>query len=111
MSDSAQIDVAIRLLEFLTETYAIDTGRIYIAGNCWRPWTRWQDTQWRLYFYMSIYTGMRLAELIGLNWSDITGNMLTVRAGAAYVKGKGTIRTDRPKRQNLFARLIFPPPL
>lgn len=67
------------------------------------------DTQWRLYFYMSIYTGMRPAELIGLNWSDIVGNVLTVRAGAAYVKGQGTIRTDRPKTQKSVRMIDLPP--
>ena len=58
---------------------------------------------------MSIYTGMRPAELIGLNWSDIVGNVLTVRAGAAYVKGQGTIRTDRPKTQKSVRMIDLPP--
>lgn len=67
------------------------------------------DIQWRLFFYMSIYTGMRPAELIGLNWSDINENVLTVRASAAYVKGKGTIRTDRPKTQKSIRMIDLPP--
>ncbi|MBR4333878.1 MAG: site-specific integrase, partial [Clostridia bacterium] len=67
------------------------------------------DTQWRLFFYMSIYTGCRPGELIGLNWSDISGNVLTVRAGAVYVNGKGTIRTDRPKTQKSIRMIDLPP--
>lgn len=67
------------------------------------------DTQWRLFFYMAIYTGMRPGELIGLNWQDITGNVLTVRAGAVYVNGEGTIRTDRPKTQNSIRMIDLPP--
>lgn len=67
------------------------------------------DTQWRLFFYMAIYTGMRPGELIGLNWQDITGNVLTVRAGAVYVNGKGTIRTDRPKTQKSIRMIDLPP--
>lgn len=67
------------------------------------------DTQWRLFFYMSIYTGMRPGELIGLNWQDIAGNVLTVRAGAVYVNGKGTIRTDRPKTQKSIRMIDLPP--
>lgn len=67
------------------------------------------DTQWRLFFYMAIYTGMRPGELIGLNWQDITGNVLTVRAGAVYVNGKGTIRTDRPKTQKSVRMIDLPP--
>ncbi len=67
------------------------------------------DTQWRLFFYMSIYTGMRPGELIGLDWQDISGNVLTVRAGAVYVNGKGTIRTDRPKTQKSIRMIDLPP--
>ena len=67
------------------------------------------DLQWRLFFYMSIYTGMRPGELIGLNWSDISGNVLTVRAGSVYVNGKGTIRTDRPKTQKSIRMIDLPP--
>lgn len=67
------------------------------------------DTQWRLFFYMAIYTGMRPGELIGLNWQDITGNVLTVRAGAVYVNGQGTIRTDRPKTQKSVRMIDLPP--
>ena len=67
------------------------------------------DTQWRLFFYMAIYTGMRPGELIGLNWQDIAGNVLTVRAGAVYVNGTGTIRTDRPKTQKSIRMIDLPP--
>ena len=67
------------------------------------------NTQWRLYFYMAIYTGMRPGELIGLNWQDIVGNVLTVRTGAVYVNGKGTIRTDRPKTQKSVRMIDLPP--
>ncbi len=67
------------------------------------------DIQWRLFFYMSIYTGMRPGELIGLNWQDITGNVLTVRAGSVYINGKGTVRTDRPKTQKSIRMIDLPP--
>lgn len=67
------------------------------------------DTQWRLFFYMAIYTGCRPGEMIGLNWSDISGNVLTVRAGAVYVNGQGTIRTDRPKTQKSIRMIDLPP--
>lgn len=67
------------------------------------------DTQWKLFFYMSIYTGMRPGELIGLNWQDINGNVLTVRAGAVYINGKGTVRTDRPKTQKSIRMIDLPP--
>lgn len=67
------------------------------------------DTQWRLFFTMAIYTGMRPGELIGLNWSDITGNVLTVRAGAVYLAGQRTMRTDHPKTQKSIRMIDLPP--
>lgn len=67
------------------------------------------DAQWRLFFYMAIYTGMRPGELIGLDWSDIQGNVLTVRAGAVCIPGKGTLRTDRPKTQKSIRMIDLPP--
>lgn len=68
-----------------------------------------EDVQWRLFFTMAIYTGMRPGELIGLNWSDIVGNVLTVRAGSVHVKYEGTARTDRPKTQKSIRMIDLPP--
>ena len=67
-----------------------------------------EDTQLRLFFYMAIYTGMRPGELIGLNWQDINENVLTVRAGAVHLPGKGTIRTDRPKTKKSVRLIDLP---
>ncbi len=55
------------------------------------------DPMWKAYFTLAIYTSARPGELIGLNWNDLDGNDLHIQAGAAFVKGEGTIRTDRPK--------------
>ena len=87
-----------------TDFYELDDCRKLLEALDALP-----DTQWRLFFYMSIYTGMRPGELIGLNWSDIEGNVLTVRAGAVYVNGQGTIRTDRPKTQKSIRMIDLPP--
>ena len=69
-----------------------------------------EDEQWRLFFYMSIYTGMRPGEIIGLDWEDINfkTSTLTVRAGCAYIKGVGTIRTDRQKTQKSIRVIDLP---
>lgn len=69
-----------------------------------------EDEQWRLFFYLSIYTGMRPGEIIGLNWQDIDldKHTLTVRAGSVFVKGKGTFRTDRPKTQRSIRVIDLP---
>lgn len=66
------------------------------------------DTQWRLFFTMSLYTGMRPGELIGLNWSDISENILTVNAGSVQLHGQKTIRTDRPKTKKSVRMIDLP---
>lgn len=70
-----------------------------------------KDPQWRLFFYMSIYTGMRPGELIGLNWTDIKGNVLRVSAGCVHIKGQGTKRTDSPKTAKGVRNIVLPVPI
>lgn len=66
------------------------------------------DPQWRLFFYLSIYTGMRPGEVVVLNWSDIRGNVLRVSADAVMIKGEGTKRDDRPKTKKSVRSIILP---
>lgn len=66
------------------------------------------DPQWRLFFYMSLYTGMRAGEIVALNWEDIKGNVLSVRASAVKIKGQGTARADRPKTKAGIRSIILP---
>jgi len=56
------------------------------------------DLQWRLFYYLSIYTGCRPGEIIALNWSDIIDNVLYIHAGSKRVKGQhGAVRKEKPK--------------
>ena len=87
-----------------TEFYELDD-----CGKLLKALDDLPDLQWRLFFYIAIYTGMRPGEIIALNWSDIIDHVLTVRAGSAYVKGKGTIRTDRPKTRKSVRSIDLPP--
>ena len=66
------------------------------------------DIQWRLFFTMSIFTGMRPGELIGLNWSDINNNILTVKAGFVQLHGQKSKRTDRPKTKKSVRMIDLP---
>lgn len=66
------------------------------------------DVQWRLFFYLSIYTGMRPGEVVVLNWSDIKGNVLRISADAVMIKGQGTKRDDRPKTKKSIRNIILP---
>ncbi len=66
------------------------------------------DIQWRCFFTMSIYTGMRPGELIGLNWSDIKGSILTVKAGFVQLHGQKSVRTDRPKTKKSVRMIDLP---
>jgi len=65
------------------------------------------DPMWRALFLMEIYTSCRPGEIIGLNWSDLKENILTIRAGSNRVNGK-TIRTDRPKNKSSKRTLVLP---
>lgn len=67
-----------------------------------------EDTQWQLFFYMALYTGMRPGEIIGLNWSDISGNTLWVNASAVHIKGGHTVRTERPKTKKSIRPIVLP---
>lgn len=68
-----------------------------------------ENIQWRLFFTMSIFTAVRPGELIGLNWSDINGNILTVNAGFVQLRGKKSVRTDRPKTKKSVRMIDLPP--
>lgn len=65
--------------------------------------------QWRLFYYLALYTAARPGELIALDWSDISGNVLSIRAGSVRVPGGGTKRTDRPKTKSSIRQIILPP--
>lgn len=71
------------------------------------------DPQWKAFFYLSLYTGARPGELIALNWSDVDfeKNEMHIRASAEYVKGVGTVRTDRPKTKSSVRDILLPQPV
>ena len=68
----------------------------------------YDDSMWKALFLMEMYMSMRPGEIIGLNWSDLEGNILIIRAGSNRVNGK-TIRTDRPKNKSSKRTLVLPP--
>ncbi len=53
--------------------------------------------QWKAVFSLLLFSGMRPSELCGLNWADLQGNLLNIRAGSYKPKGQPTQRTSRPK--------------
>ena len=67
------------------------------------------DIQWKTYFYTAIYTGMRPGEMVGLNWSDIEGNMIHINATAVRVEGVGTVRKNSPKTKAGIRSVTLPP--
>lgn len=86
-----------------TKWYELDQ-----AGQFLRVLDTLEDTQWRLYFYMAIYTGMRPGELVALNWSDIKDNILYVKASAVSIKGQGTKRQVSPKTEKGWRKIVLP---
>lgn len=63
----------------------------------------------RLYalFYLSMATGLRRGELLGLRWVDIEGNLLHVKQ--AYVKAGGKLILSTPKTQKGFRTVALSP--
>lgn len=68
------------------------------------------DPQWRCFFLLALYTASRPGELVGLNWSDISGDTMRIQAGATHIKGKGTVRTEAPKTKRSVRTLTIPAP-
>ncbi len=68
------------------------------------------EPMWQAFFMLALYSSCRPGELIGLNWSDfnLDENELLIKAGSTYVKGKGTVRTDRPKTKSSVRKIILP---
>lgn len=76
------------------------------------------DTMWRAFFTLDLFSSCRPGELIALNWDDLeikkeeSGEkqyILTIRAGSNHIKGKGTIRTDKPKTKSSIRMIVLPP--
>lgn len=67
------------------------------------------DPMWCAFFTLDLFSSCRPGELIALNWSDLDENVLTIRAGSNYIKGVGTVRTDRPKTKSSMRTIVLPP--
>lgn len=66
------------------------------AGQLLRALDALEDPQWRLFFYMALYTGMRPNELIALNWSDTRATCFASPPARPMPKGKAQgVRTGR----------------
>ena len=66
------------------------------------------DPMWAALFILELFTSCRPGEVVGLNWSDLDGNVLHIRAGSNRVNGK-TIRTARPKTKSSIRPVVLPP--
>lgn len=76
------------------------------------------DIMWKAFFTLDLFTSCRPGELLALNWSDLEISpidnstekrfVLTIRAGSNHIKGKGTVRTDRPKTKSSMRTILLP---
>ena len=66
------------------------------------------NSMWKAYFLLELYISARPGELVGLNWSDLKDDELHIQAGAYNIKGKGTVRTERPKTKKSNRKVILP---
>lgn len=85
----------------------------YLEGNeiaeALDVFDNYPEILWRAFLTLELFTSLRPGEMLGLNWSDLEGNVLTVRAGSNHTKERGTFRTDRPKTKSSIRPIIIPP--
>lgn len=48
-----------------------------------------EPLQYKVMIYITIYGGLRLSEMVALEWSDISGNILSINKARQYISGKG----------------------
>jgi len=65
------------------------------------------DQKWKPFFFTAIFTGMRLGELLALQWSDIDWNSETVYVKRSVWGGK----FQEPKSKNAIRRIGMSPTL
>ena len=67
-----------------------------------------KNPMWKAYYLLQLYTSARPGELVGLDWGDLNDHELHIQAGAYKAKGKGTVRTERPKTKKSNRRIMLP---
>lgn len=68
-----------------------------------------EPLKYKTMIYVTLYTGCRLGELAGLEWSDVNSekNLLRIRQASQYISGQGTF-TKSPKNESS-SRIISMP--
>ena len=65
------------------------------------------DPEWRPMIQLALRTGLRLGELLGLQWGDLQGQRLTVRR--SYVRGEiSTTKTHKSRTIPLASDVVLP---
>lgn len=74
-----------------------DTGKVYHVSDYCE--TRTVPLQYRLFYLMAIFCGMRRGELIALTWSDLdfTNNTVSITKSTSVVNGKPMTKTPKTR--------------
>jgi len=70
-----------------------------------------QETPYYVLFYTTLYTGMRLGELLGLRWCDIDLDMASLSVVQALYKRSGVCKMLKPKSSHSRRRIALSPSL
>jgi integrase len=66
-----------------------------------------QEHRLYAFFYVTLATGLRRGELLGLRWQDIEAS--TIHVKQAYVKVRGKLVLSTPKNRNAFRSVAISP--
>jgi len=70
-----------------------------------------QEAPYYELFYMALYTGMRLGELLGLRWCDVDLDMAALSVVQALYKRSGVCKMVEPKSSRSRRRIALSPSL
>ena len=70
-----------------------------------------QEAPYYELFYMALYTGMRLGELLGLRWCDVDLDMASLSVVQALYKRSGVCKMVEPKSSRSRRRIALSPSL
>ncbi len=70
-----------------------------------------EPIEYRAMVLLDAFTGLRIGEFMGIDWSDIDFevNTITISKASQYIPGEGTFTKDKPKNNHSVRMISFSP--